>query len=119
MAQLHVGNSDIEIDGEGFLLHTEDWNEKVAEAIAAKEGIDHLEGEQLDIVRFLREYHQKYSNFPIMRYVCKNVHASSPNCVTEQFCNPMIAWKIAGLPKPPNVFFNSFDGKKYFPNPFY
>jgi hypothetical protein len=31
----------------------------------------------------------------------------------------MKAWKIAGLPKPPEVFFTSFDGKNYFANPFY
>ncbi|WP_136797499.1 TusE/DsrC/DsvC family sulfur relay protein [Desulfosediminicola ganghwensis] len=119
MGQLHVGNVDIEIDVEGFLCHAEDWNEDVAEALAAQEGIDHLGREQRDIIMFMRAYHRKFDNFPIMRYVCKNVHASTADCVTEQFCNPMVAWKIAGLPKPPNVFFNSFDGKKYFPNPFY
>lgn len=119
MAQLHVGNKDIELDEEGFLSDTEDWDEEVAKAIAAQEGIDHLDDEQLDIVKFLRDYHKKYQNFPILKYVCKKVHASSADCIHEQFSNPMVAWKIAGLPKPPNVFFNSFDGEHYFPNPFY
>ncbi len=119
MARIHIGNRDVEIDQEGFLSHTEDWDENVAQVLAKQEGIKHLDREQLDIVHFMRDYHKKFSNFPILRYVCKKVHASSPHCVTEQFNNPMVAWKIAGLPKPSNIFFNTFDGKKYFPNPFY
>jgi hypothetical protein len=31
----------------------------------------------------------------------------------------MKAWKIAGLPKPQNIFFTSFDKKKFIRNPFY
>jgi hypothetical protein len=31
--------------------------------------------------------------------MCKNVHQPK-NCVTEQFIDPVKAWKIAGLPNP-------------------
>jgi TusE/DsrC/DsvC family sulfur relay protein len=119
MTLLHVGNKKIEVDQEGFLCETEEWNEEVARALAEHEGIDDLDQSKLDIVLFLREYFQKHHSFPILRYVCKNVHAESGSCMTDEFINPMKAWKIAGLPKPPQIFFTSFDGEHYAANPFY
>lgn len=118
MAQLHVGGAGIDIDPEGFLQDPQQWNEEVARALARHEGIQALNGEKIAILKFLREYFEKNHNFPILRYVCKKVGASA-NCITEEFTDPMKAWKIAGLPKPPSVFFTSFDGKHYFANPFY
>lgn len=119
MAQLLAGNTRIEVDEEGFLTQPEEWNEEVAKILAKNEGIADLDQSKLDIVIFLRKYYQKHSSFPILGYVCKNVHAESRGCVTEEFIDPMKAWKIAGLPKPPQIFFTSFDGKHYAANPFY
>lgn len=120
MAQLHIGNTHIDLDEDGFLTQPEDWNEEVAKAIAQREGIDDLDQSKLDIVLFLREYYHKHASFPILGYVCKNINADSRSCVTEEFIDPMKAWKIAGLPKPPQIFFTSFDGgKHYTANPFY
>jgi len=119
MARLHVGNRDIEVDKEGFLADKNEWDQEVAEAIAEHEGIRGLDSSKMEIVLFLREYFQKNHNFPILRYVCKKVHADSPSCMTDEFVDPMKAWKIAGLPKPPQVFFTSFDGKHFAANPFY
>jgi tRNA 2-thiouridine synthesizing protein E len=119
MAQIDIGNNKIEVDQEGFLKVPEEWNEDIAKAIAKNEGIDELDQAKLDIVMFLRAYYQRYSSFPILGYVCKHVHADSRSCVTDEFVDPMKAWKIAGLPKPPQVFFTSFDGKHYAANPFY
>ncbi len=120
MSQIDRGNIKIEVDQEGFLSAPEVWNEDIAKAIAENEGISDLNRAKLDIVLFLREYYQKYSSFPILGYVCKNVHAESRSCITDEFIDPMKAWKIAGLPKPPQIFFTSFDGgKHYAANPFY
>ena len=120
MAQLHAGNMDIELDKEGFLSKPEDWNEDIARALAKHEGIDELTQSKMDIVLFLRDYYQKFSSFPILGYVCKKVHADSRRCITDEFVDPMKAWKIAGLPKPPQIFFTTFDdGKHYAANPFY
>jgi tRNA 2-thiouridine synthesizing protein E len=119
MSQIDIGNTKIEVDQDGFLSAPEVWNEEIAKALAEHEGIDELNQSKLDIVLFLREYYQKYSSFPILGYVCKKVHAESRSCITDEFVDPMKAWKIAGLPKPPQVFFTSFDGKHYAANPFY
>jgi TusE/DsrC/DsvC family sulfur relay protein len=89
----------IAIDEDGFLVDHEAWSETVARALAAKEGITELAEDQLDILKFMREYYTKHKFFPIVRYVCKNVHQPR-NCVTDRFIDPVKAWKIAGLPNP-------------------
>ncbi len=89
----------ITIDDEGYLLNSKDWNDTVAHALAAHEGVDELTKDRLDIIRFMREYYEKYNFFPITRAVCKNVHLSK-DCFSEKFLDPLKAWKIAGLPKP-------------------
>jgi TusE/DsrC/DsvC family sulfur relay protein len=119
MSTLQCGSKKIEVDHEGFLMESEEWDENVALTIARNEGIDDLGQGQMDIIQFMREYHGKHHSFPILSYVCRNVNAKRRDCVAQEFVDPMKAWKIAGLPKPPNIFFNSFDGKKYTPNPFY
>lgn len=119
MSCLHVGNTYVELDKEGFLNRMDEWNEDVALAIAQHEGVTRLSREKMEIVKYLRKHYLKFANFPILKSVCKRVKSSSVNCVSEEFKNPMIAWKIAGLPKPSNVFFNSFDGEEYFSNPVY
>ena len=119
MAQLLHNEKPIDVDPEGFLTSLEDWDKEVATILARNEGIDNLTQSKFDILLFLRDYYQKYSSFPILKYVCKKVHASSQQCITDEFTDPMKAWKIAGLPKPPQVFFTSFDGEHYVANPFY
>lgn len=87
-------------------------------ALASKEGFDSLSVEQLDIIRFMREYFLKYKVFPILNNVCRIAHQPKL-CVTEQFINPEKAWKIAGLPKQDGVHFVSLDdGKHYTMEPY-
>ena len=119
MSQLQIGINQIEVDQDGFLSNLNEWNEEVAAALAAHEGIHFLNKSKMEILNYLRQYFQKNHSFPILRYVCKKISATSADCITKEFIDPMKAWKIAGLPKPPQVFFTSFDGKKYFANPFY
>lgn len=117
MPKLEIGGKDIGINEEGFLLDKKDWNEEVALALASREGFDSLSAEQLDIIKFMREYFLKYKVFPILNNVCRIAHQPK-DCVNEQFINPEKAWKIAGLPKQEGVHFVTFDGKNYFMEPF-
>jgi TusE/DsrC/DsvC family sulfur relay protein len=89
----------ITIDEDGFLVRLEDWTETVARILAAREGTAELSEDKLDILKFMRAYYQKHRFFPIVRFVCKNVHQPR-NCVTDQFIDPVTAWKLAGLPNP-------------------
>ena len=99
MPSIEQDGLKINIDDDGFLVKIEDWTEQVARVLAEREGIADLPEYRLDILRFMREYYRKNNFFPIVRYVCKNVHQPK-NCVTEQFIDPVKAWKIAGLPNP-------------------
>ena len=119
MLNIQCHNTSIEIDEDGFLARPEDWNEEVASLLAEREGISDLGHQKLEILKFLREYYRKFASFPILGYVCKKIHAQSRRCITDEFTDPMKAWKIAGLPKPPQIFFTSFDGKNFAANPFY
>lgn len=89
----------IAVDHDGFLVSREDWNEAVAGVLASREGITQLSEKQLEILRFLRDYHREHVHFPIVRAVCRTVHQPR-TCVTDLFGDPVQAWKIAGLPNP-------------------
>ena len=102
-----------EIDKEGFLVNMEDWNEETARILAKREGIEDFTEEKLEIVKFLRDYYQKFDAFPILNYVCKNTRQPR-GCVNEEFINPMKAWKIAGLPRQDGIHFVSVDSGKNF-----
>lgn len=119
MTTLISDNRKVVVDEEGFLIGHQPWDEKTAEILAEHEGVDGLDDEKMKIIKFMRKYYYTHKNFPILGNVCRNVGATSKDCVTQEFIDPMKAWKIAGLPKPPNVFFTSFDDKKYVANPFY
>ncbi len=119
MATIQSGNTEISVDKDGFLKDHLKWDEEIARVIADHEGISSLDGDKMKIIRFLRQYYEKHHNFPILGNVCRKTGARYKDCVAREFIDPMKAWKIAGLPKPPNIFFTSFDKKKYIPNPFY
>lgn len=117
MVTLVCNGQHVSLDEAGFLVDLNDWNEEVAGALAFKEGIDVLSAEQLDIIRFMREYFLKYKVFPILNNVCRIAHQPK-ECVNEQFIDPERAWKIAGLPKQDGVHFVTLDGKHYFMEPY-
>ena len=91
--------TDVRIDDEGYLINPDDWNEKVACALAERAGIEELTKDKMDIIIFLRDYYKKYSFFPMLSAVCKNVHHPE-KCLADKFIDPLTAWKVAGLPKP-------------------
>lgn len=99
MAVIEYQGTKVELDGEGFLVNSSDWNENVAAAIAKNEGIDCLTDEMMSVIMFMRQYYENYKSFPILGAVCRNVHQPK-DCVKEEFIDPLTAWKIAGLPKP-------------------
>jgi TusE/DsrC/DsvC family sulfur relay protein len=107
VAFIEYAGRRVEVDEEGYLVRFEDWNEKVACALAEREGVSGhcpLTEERLNILVFMREYYRKFNAFPIVPAVCKNVHQPK-SCLSEQFLDPIQAWKISGLPKPTTEVF--------------
>ncbi|MEJ2032014.1 MAG: TusE/DsrC/DsvC family sulfur relay protein [Deltaproteobacteria bacterium] len=107
MAYLESNGQRILLDEEGFLVDMEQWDEKIAKLLAAREEQE-LSEDAMEILRFMRKYYMKFHAFPILHYVCKNVHQAR-ECVREKFLDPMVAWKLAGLPKPDVVDTESTD----------
>jgi len=101
MAATHA---KIQLDEDGYLKSFDDWNEDVAQALAENEGIGRLTRERMDILLFMRDYYRNFNSFPILNAVCKNIHQPK-DCTYEQFPDPILAWKMAGLPKPTTEVF--------------
>jgi len=107
MPKLEYAGIRVDVDEEGYLVNFDDWDEKIACALADREGVlDRcpLTRERMDILKFLRGYYEKFRSFPVVQSVCKNVHQPK-ECEYEQFLDPIQAWKIAGLPKPTTEVF--------------
>ena len=113
MPVLKYEGGKVELDDDGFLVDFEEWNENVARAIAKKEGLTEFSDDMIAVIRFMLSYYKEFKFFPVLNAVCKNVHQPR-DCVTEEFIDPMKAWKIAGLPNLEVVSTASFDEKGNF-----
>ncbi len=103
-------NKKVEIDDEGYLKNFDDWDREIACRLAEAEGVEELTKERLGILEFIRQYYKQYNFFPILNSVCKYVHQPK-ECIAEQFIDPVLAWKIAGLPKPDDMIINILHGQ--------
>ena len=112
MNEIEYAGKKVEIDDDGFLVDSEDWDEGIAQVLAEREGVGNLSDDKIEIIKFMRAYYKKFNAFPILNYVCKNIHQPR-ECVSEEFINPEKAWKIAGLPKQSGIHFVAVDGKHY------
>ena len=107
--ELIIGEQKIALDKEGFLKNLGDWNEHVAEVLAANEGIT-LTAPHHEIIQLLRQFHQQFELSPAMRPLVKYIgqelgkDKSSSLYLLQLFPGSpaKIASKIAGLPKPDN-----------------
>lgn len=103
-----VDGKTIESNEKGYLSNVDDWNEGVAKALAAQEGIDDLTERHWDIVNYLRdEYLNNAGNQPNMRNIVKamqnnwgdkKVNAKSLYELFPQSPDKQ-GTKIAGLPE--------------------
>lgn len=68
---LEVDGVTIETNANGYLVELSDWNEKVAEAIASKEGLT-LTQRHWDLINYLRdEFFNNNENQPNTRTIVK------------------------------------------------
>ena len=108
MAEIEYHSQNVPVDEGGYLERMDDWNEEIACVLARQAGVAEdcpLTREQLEILRFMRQYFKKFSSFPVLRALCKNVRQGK-NCTYEQFPDPIVAWRIAGLPRPTTEVFS-------------
>ncbi len=107
MATIEAGGKSYEVDEEGYLLNLSEWNEDVANVLAAGENVNMTE-QHWEVVNFLREYYNEYQIAPAVRVLTKAIgkklgadkgnskylYELFPFGPAKQAC------KIAGLPKP-------------------
>lgn len=102
-----VNGIDLETDAEGFLVHHEDWNIEVANAIAQNQGLE-LTPERLEVVMFVRNFYDKYNTSPAIRALVKAMaNEFGPDKGNSRYLYKLFpegpamqAARIAGLPRP-------------------
>jgi tRNA 2-thiouridine synthesizing protein E len=107
MASIEVEGKSYEVDDDGYLVDWQEWNEGIANHMAKEEGLD-LTEEHWEIIKFLRDYFQKYQIAPMIKILTKEIGKTMgkekgntkylyqlyPAGPAKQAC------KYAGLPKP-------------------
>ena len=102
MSHLDVSGKKIELNEEGFLTDSKQWDKQVAEALAqGAESIDNLTPEHWIIIEFIRNHYLETNMAPMVRSICKTtglplrrIYELFPSGPAKGAC------KIAGLPKP-------------------
>ncbi len=91
----------IEVDEDGFMANPEEWNERVALALASTEGVTELTPDHWKVINYLRDYYKQYGIAPMIRKLCKEtgftlkqIYDLFPSGPAKGAC------KVAGLAKP-------------------
>lgn len=103
---LELDGKRIDLTETGFLSNLDDWNEKIAEVIAADEGVE-LTPEHWDVINYLRdEYINNSANQPNNRTMLKDMGKKWGKKVTSKMMYDLFpgnpskqAGRIGGLPE--------------------
>jgi len=92
---------NVQTDVDGFLREGADWNEEVAFELASAEGIATLTPKHWEVIRAIRDGYSTGQPdwFPRLATIGEQV-GERENCIAALFGDALIAWRIAGLPKP-------------------
>jgi dissimilatory sulfite reductase related protein len=96
-----IADAPVEVDAEGFLTDPAQWNEQIAEAIAAENGIPELTDRHWLVVRFMRDRYLQTGNAPSIRSLGKESGVPIKELYQLFPKGPAkLAAKIGGIPKP-------------------
>lgn len=104
---LEVAGKKFATDKAGYLLNVEDWQVKIAPALAKTENIS-LTDNHWEVVSFVREFYLEFNTSPAMRALVKAMaNEFGPEKGNSRYLFKLFpkgpakqATKIAGLPKP-------------------
>jgi dissimilatory sulfite reductase related protein len=101
MTMTLIAEAPVEVDAEGFMTNAEQWNETIAEAIAAQNGIPELSERHWLVVRFMRDRYLATGNAPSIRSLGKESGVPVKELYQLFPKGPAkLAAKIGGIPKP-------------------
>jgi len=69
MTTIKYAGKTITVNDDGFLADLDAWDEDTARTLAWREGIKKLSAEQMEIIKFMRNYYKKFDAFPILNQV--------------------------------------------------
>lgn len=101
MAIFEWNDVKIDVDEDGFMENPEQWDEKVALALASTEGVAELDENHWKMINYLRDYYAKFGIAPMIRKLCKETGFSLKQVYDMFPSGPAKgACKVAGLAKP-------------------
>jgi dissimilatory sulfite reductase related protein len=101
MTMTLIADAPVDLDAEGFLTDPAQWNEGIARAIAAENGIPELTDRHWLVVRFMRERFLASGAAPSIRSLGKESGVAVKELYQLFPKGPAkLAAKIGGIPKP-------------------
>lgn len=99
MPHITVGEMKLEVNDDGFMLEPHRWNDAVAAALAATEGVEELTAKHWKVVRYIRAHYIEFDVPPLIRKLCKQTGVQLKE-IYELFPGGPAkgACKVAGLP---------------------
>lgn len=101
MSAIEVNGKMLDLDPDGNLLNSSDWNEDVALAFAKSEEIEELNDRHWVVINYMRKQYEEKGDAPSIRKLTKEsgvytkeLYAIFPKGPAKK------AAKISGLPKP-------------------
>lgn len=101
MSTMTYAGTPVEVDPEGFLQQADQWNEQIAEEIAAEAGIEELTDRHWLVIRYMRDTYLESGSAPSIRTLgkasgvpIKELYELFPKGPAK------LAARIAGIPKP-------------------
>lgn len=101
MTTMLIADAPVDVDAEGFLTDPGQWNERIADAIAAENGVPALTDRHWLVVRFMRDRYLDTGTAPSIRSLGKESGVSVKELYQLFPKGPAkLAAKIGGIPKP-------------------
>ena len=96
-----IADRPVEVDAEGFLTHTDDWDEQIAASIARDSGIAELTPRHWLVVNFMRDRYLTTGTAPSIRALGKESGVPVKELYQLFPKGPAkLAARIGGIPKP-------------------
>lgn len=73
MPKIELAGGMYEVDKDGFLQESDRWNEDIARAYAAKDGITELTDDHWKVIRYLRSYYLENGICPTIRHLTRDM----------------------------------------------
>ncbi|MDR2970890.1 MAG: TusE/DsrC/DsvC family sulfur relay protein [Bacteroidales bacterium] len=97
----YFNEKQINMDGDGFMLEPQLWNDDLALLIAKEDDIQELTENHWSIIRIIRHHYEETGMAPMIRSICKETGLKLKDIYELFPLGPARgACRVAGLPKP-------------------